>query len=223
MVELAETQFVLLVDRLQCFGDQVGTQLQFFVAALHRQLQVEDGVLAQSLCDPARDEGGDAARLFDHVAHQPVDRLARHETETIFLLVSHLAGFEQFGLHRPVVDCGDLEMARHQVPGPAARCGTEVDGAHAGLDQSFLFVFGQQAVKRLGQLERRARRRFARHAQARNAARPLAAPAGPGQRHRGAVGRGEKDVQARSLAVVAEGAGRFERLTHEALQLAAEA
>jgi len=117
------------------------------------------------------------------------------------------------GRQRAVVDGGDPQMLPGQHPGPAAGCGTEVDGAHARLEQAFAFVCFEQHRQRFVELGGGAAGRAGKAAQARNAAwHRQAAGQGVVAEQRG-IGGGEDDVQAASCRRVQQ-AGLAQRLVH---------
>ena len=71
---------------------------------------------------------------------------------------------------RPVVHGGDAQPALRELPRPSARRGAQVHGVHARAQQRARVA--EEGHEGFGELERRARRRVARHAQARDAHRP---------------------------------------------------
>src|SRR6185312_11460021 len=138
----------------------------------HRQLEIEDRAVAPALLQPMRDQFGDAARLLDHVADQPVHRLGRTVAETILAPVCDESGIQQRAIHRAVVDGGNADRAAHELIRPAAGRGAEIHRGHAGLEPARAFVIVEQGQKCLFELERGAARRRVRKFQARNALRP---------------------------------------------------
>ena len=74
--------------------------------------------------------------------------------------------------------------AARELPCPAAGRGAEIDRAHPGAQQ-LGFALAQERDERLGELQRRARRRAAGHPQPRNPHRP---PAGPRRDARADIG-----------------------------------
>jgi hypothetical protein len=150
--------------------------------------------------NPPRDELRDAHGLIDDVAHEPVHRTPRPKAKGILAQMRDQSIVANCALQRAVVDGDDEDAALHELPGPAPRCGTQIDRPHARA-QKRGFTIAEEDVDRFSELERGARRRTRRHAQSRDAHRPVvgvgAALADPGGR-----ALGQKHVQALVRAVV---------------------
>src|SRR5690606_37648680 len=112
------------------------------------------------------------ARLLDHIADHPDDRVLRLEAESVGTQMGDQAGIDQALIHRPVVDGDDADRTTHQLPGPAAGCRAEIDCTHAGLEPALAFIGSKQGEQGFFELEGRAAWRGGRKTQAWNAARP---------------------------------------------------
>ena len=152
-------------------GLNIGQILRhLFIALFHRQLEVEDGLPAPAVDQPLRHQRRHFRWLFHHIADHPRDVVAvRTIAETVFTQPGHLAGIHQALGHRAVIDRRDPHVALHQLIGPAARAGAEIDGIHAVRQTLVPLVRRNKNVERLFQLEGGAARRVGRKLQPRNA------------------------------------------------------
>ena len=151
---------------------------------------------APAFGEPLRHARGDLGRLFDHVAHHPVQRFGRMPVEAVCAQVLHQASVEYVLAQWSIVDRGHPQVLAGEYPGPAAGRSAQVGGSHARAQQVLALVGGQQGQERFFQLQRRSRWRLGQQLQAWDPQRPGRAVARVGQRQQRVVAGQEADMQA---------------------------
>ncbi|MCY1296831.1 hypothetical protein D9M70_462420 [compost metagenome] len=131
-------------------------------------------------------------------------------------------GVHQAFRHRAVVDGGDQHAAAHQLVGPAARRGAEVDAGHLVRQALVPLLAGNEEVPGLLQLEGRAARRLAGELQARDAHRPECRVVRLGQPEEHLAAAPEGQQQAWLVGVLHQLAGFAQGLAQRRLELLAE-
>ena len=170
MVELLGLDHERIVDLLEHLPQHLYVVHRLGIALLHRQLEVEHGLLAVVLAEPVGNHVDHPRRLVHHVAHQPVGvLLAWPPDEAVVANVLDLAGIHQGLGHGAVVHRGHHHATAHQLIGPAARAGAQIDGLHAGGEAQLPLFPRHEHIEGLFQLEAGAARGVRRAAQARNA------------------------------------------------------
>ena len=192
------------------------------VALLHRQLEVDHRLAAQTLAYPGFQQGGAARGLLDYVANHPVHRLLGLPGETVDHQMGHQASIHQAFGHGPVVDGGDQHAALDQLIGPAARGGAQVDAGHLIRQALVPLLAGNKGVPGLLQLEGRTARRLAGELQARNAHGPQRRVIRLGDADEDLAAALERQQQARLVRILHQLAGLAQGIAQRRLELLAE-